>query len=191
MMNVLLIEDQDLLRHAIMHGVDYLCCYSTITAYGSFDAFHDAKDGKRYDIALVDPGVPPIDAGNHNERLAALSRLIHSLPAHCEIIVLTGHFSESEAHVMLKAGAHKYLSKNGLNLFDLRLFIEDKTHRIFYPHQTGKQGEWFQSGLTEAEKIGAAIDQKMYDPDIVAASTGLDLDSLKKYVTRARKRMRS
>lgn len=191
-MNVLLIEDEDILRHAIIMSVGQVFGDAEITAYASFnDLWEHEADLSRFSLALIDPGVPPIPTGANRQRLEALSKLILAADNACRIIVFTGSFNTNEAELMFAMGVEKYLSKTGINILELRKAINDKSVKIVPPNTTGQSGEHFVSGLTPAESMGYAVSQRIYNLDSVADALGLDIDTVKKYVARGRSRARS
>ncbi|MFP3385016.1 hypothetical protein R0J92_15995 [Tritonibacter sp. SIMBA_163] len=145
-----------------------------------------------FDVALLDPGVPPVSpSSSREERIDMISTIISALRNDCSVLVLTGSYSEAESKVMLQMGVSKYLSKDSLDLMQLRNHIDTASGS---PQAVGPDTEMrterFFSGLTEKERIGLAVHQKMYDENLVSRALDLDVESIRRYVTRAKKRER-
>jgi hypothetical protein len=67
---ILLIEDQDILRQAIGMSIKEIFGKGNLTALGSYTAFELSNvNAGDYDVALLDPGAPPVTNGNRIARL--------------------------------------------------------------------------------------------------------------------------
>jgi DNA-binding NarL/FixJ family response regulator len=199
---VLLLEDDGIFRHAILMNVEHLFGSAEIFGFNRHDALETAiADGSiasmhDFDVAILDPGVPPVSPPGSEtafeDRIGMISSVVSRLRPSCNIVVLTGSYDEAEGEVMLRMGVNKYLSKTSLDLIALRKHLscpEQQDEAV--TSEDRSRSEKFVSGLTEKEKYGLAVHQKIYDEAGVAGALNVDIDTIRKYVTRAKKRARS
>ena len=201
MKKVLLLEDEGILRHAIAMSVQTLFGEAEVFSFNRYDGLQSAFRAdprismQDFDCALLDPGVPPVppasSAHAFEERIDMISSIISDLRSDCSILVLTGSYNEAEARVRMQMGVSKYLSKDSLDLMQLRDHIDTASSPQVVGPDTELRAERFFSGLTEKERIGLAVHQKIYDEELVSRALDLDVDSIRRYVTRAKKRERN
>jgi DNA-binding NarL/FixJ family response regulator len=198
---VLLLEDDGIFRHAILMNVECLFGSAEIYGFSRYDALltaiHDdtISNMHQFDVAILDPGVPPITPPGSNttlgERIDMISSIVARLRPDCNVVVLTGSYNTSEAKVMLDMGVNKYLSKGDIDLISLRCHLTCTGGEATKPKTKAQDApERFVSGLTEKEKFGLAVHLNIYNEAEVASALNVDIDTIRKYVTRAKKRMR-
>ena len=190
-MNVLLLEDQTLLRQAIGMARPPIADNSEISAYGSYDQLYASETRlKRFDAAILDPGVPPVpsptSSNARDKRFQAISNLKTKLSRNCRIVVLTGSYDDHERLAMLSIGVDDYVSKDTMDLITLRRVIESPGHAR---RCLAKNKEQYDTTMTIAESIGHAVHQGIYDEQTTAQTLNIDVDTVKKYVKRARKKI--
>jgi DNA-binding NarL/FixJ family response regulator len=188
---ILLIEDQDILRQAIGMSIKEIFGKGNLTALGSYTAFELSNvNAGDYDVALLDPGAPPVTNGNQIARLKAIADVSSKLSPNCLVAVMTGDYNQAEAETMLKMGVKKYMSKVGLSILELRDALNNSDVANFLPNITGNKPEHFNSKLNRSEMLGHAVDQGIYDLGRLSDALEVDVDTVRKYIARARSRMR-
>lgn len=101
MSQVLLVEDDDAIRHALSRGLTQLGHVVTPVGTGS-DAIA-AMNAAKPDVIILDLGLPDIDGSN----VLTMSQILDSAP----VIVATARDDEKEIIRLLNAGADDYLVK--------------------------------------------------------------------------------
>lgn len=108
-----------------------------------------------FDMAILDPGVPPVSPSGSGaafkERIDMISSIVSGLKDDCNILILTGSYDEAEARAMLRMGISKYLSKSGVNLIELRNHIDSTESEQVVGPDDQAHSERFFGGLIEKE----------------------------------------
>jgi DNA-binding response OmpR family regulator len=101
--DILLVDDDDALRAALAEQLRLHEEFSVTEANAATPAL-DAAKGRRFDLMLLDVGLPDMDG---RELCKAMRRAGHKMP----IIMLTAAQSEADTILGLDAGANDYVTK--------------------------------------------------------------------------------
>jgi len=104
-LNLLLVEDQKLMRIGLKSLLEEQSCVETIyeatTAKEAIEKFKLQKP----DVVLMDIGLPDLNGIDATKKLIEYT-------SDCKVIILTSHLSEEEVISSLHAGARAYVMKD-------------------------------------------------------------------------------
>ena len=129
---------------------------------------------------------PPTANDARAHRIEHLIKLRDNLSPPCKTIVLTGSPDESERLAFIFHGIDAYIAKDDVEIILLRQIIESNSARRSHERL---QYETYITSMSTAESIGHAVGQGIYTEQSVAQSLQVETETVKKYVTRARKKV--
>ncbi|WP_029351786.1 response regulator transcription factor [Bosea sp. 117] len=100
---ILVVDDDDELREALVEQLDLLDEFETVSAPTARAAI-DEVAGSRIDLVLMDVGLPDIDGRD-------AVRTMREAGFKAPVIMLTGHDTDSDTIMGLDAGANDYVTK--------------------------------------------------------------------------------
>ncbi len=118
-LNIAIIEDDDAYRLLLETTLDALADVATITTFGSAEDFLASEPETRFDLALLDIGLPGMSG---LECLAAL----HATPngRQVPVIILSNSTDQVDVEIAYDQGARGYLVKP-LDLVELEDLLQD------------------------------------------------------------------
>lgn len=119
MKTVLVVEDQNLMRHMVNMAVEDEYSGATVHGVGTLDMALKSIAELPYELIILDPGLPGVDPNSSQARLSVVN-VVRSASPSSKLIVLTGSMDENEAIAMRAVGADGYWAKTGLGPEDLR-----------------------------------------------------------------------
>lgn len=130
MNRALIVEDQDLMRLALMAELkaNFTDCY--IAGAQTIDLAAELLDKEDFDLVMIDPGLPGFDPTSARERIGVVEHIIGLSPDAIHIVV-TGSDSKSEAEACRALGAAAYLGKTGLSRGALGDVLQAMSHDGF------------------------------------------------------------
>lgn len=198
MFHALVIEDQDLMRLALMAELKEIWgdCF-TVGAQTLIIAM-DILRREVFDIIVIDPGLPGIDPVSDKARLSVVKSIIETSPSALHLVV-TGSDSEIEAQECQKIGVAGYLAKTGLNkgmLADILHAVSATNCSIHLSRATMEIPDFHYSGLTvrEQEIVDMMLRRKRGVKRVqvyleMAERFGIDAGSAEKYYKQARRKL--
>ena len=154
MNRALIVEDQDLMRLALMAELkaNFTDCY--IAGAQTLDVAATLLDKEDFDVVVVDPGLPGFDPTSPRDRISVVEQIIELSPDAIHIVV-TGSDSRSEAEACRALGAAAYLGKTGLSRGALGEVLQKIPHDEFslrYSQASSQLPEINLSSLTPREE---------------------------------------
>lgn len=114
MRKALVVEDQDLMRQALMAELQAGLDYCFISGAQTFAMAQRLLAEDQFDLVVTDPGLPGFDPTSGRDRLLVVETVIRSAPKAIHIVV-TGSDSNDEAVACRELGASAYVAKTGLS----------------------------------------------------------------------------
>ena len=115
-LNILLVEDQKLMRIGLKSILEELASITTIYEASTAKEAIEKYKLQKPDVILMDIGLPDLNG------IEATKRLIEAYPE-CKVIILTSHLTEEEVIASLHAGARAYVMKD-VNTDALEMIIK-------------------------------------------------------------------
>lgn len=198
MFRALVVEDQDLMRLALMAELteNLRDCY--IAGVQTLELAAELLAREDFNIVMVDPGLPGFDPTSAVDRLRVVKDIILASPSATHIVV-TGSDTKSEAEACRALGASAYLGKTGLSRGALRDVLEQVSRDSFslrHSRASAKLPDVKFPGLTPRED--QVIGMMMRRPDgtkrraifeMMAERFGIDAASSEKYYKQARAKL--
>lgn len=130
MYRALIVEDQDLMRLALMAELKTNLSDCYIVGAQTFELATRLLAREKFDIVVVDPGLPGFDPISTNARLNVVQEIIRASPGAVHVVI-TGSDTRSEAEACRALGASAYLGKTGLSRGALRDVLENISRQEF------------------------------------------------------------
>lgn len=180
---VLVIEDQHMMRHALMREMTAVSEQCVVSGAPRLDNAVDLLKSQNFDLIVIDPGLPGHDPSSRVQRAAVVLRVIELAPTALHFVI-TGLDSSEEADAFKQLGVAAYLAKTELDRmifpailqeisdtgFCMRLTtLSPKTTEIYYAGLTPREQEMIDfvhllpSGLSQKEIYHAAADHFHFD----------------------------
>ena len=114
MQRAMIIEDQDLMRLALIAELKagFPDCY--IAGVQTFELAIHLLAGEDFDVVIIDPGLPGFDPMSSTDRLHVVERIVQLAPEALHLVV-TGSDTKAEAAACKSLGVAAYLGKTGLS----------------------------------------------------------------------------
>nr|WP_281722386.1 response regulator [Nitrosomonas nitrosa] len=130
MHRALIVEDQDLMRLALIAEVKagYRDCY--IAGASTFDAAIRLLVTELFDLVIIDPGLPGIDPASRPDRLRMVERIRDASPGATHVVI-TGSDDNEEAMACERLGVRIYLAKTGLRPGKLHKLLAETSSEQF------------------------------------------------------------
>lgn len=195
----LVIEDQDLMRLALIDEVKLALSHVLVQGIQSLDMALDLIGRQSFDLVLMDPGLPGVDPMNMEERLSVVRRIMRAVPCARHMIV-TGFASIAEQRACEALGIAVYVSKNGLDrdaLVDILRSVVGGRKTTDVDLSVPFVEDYHYSGFTPREQY--IIQRMMARPvgtlkkDVmqkVSLRLDIDEDTVRKYYKSARAKLR-
>lgn len=198
MFRALVVEDQDLMRLALMAELteNLHDCY--VAGVQTLELAAELLAKEDFNIVMVDPGLPGFDPTSAIDRLGVVKDIILASPGATHIVV-TGSDTKSEAEACRALGASAYLGKTGLSGGVLRDVLEQVSRNSFslrYSDASATLPDVKFPGLTPRED--QIIGMMMRRPagtkrraifEVMAQRFGIDAASAEKYYKQARAKL--
>lgn len=114
MRKALVVEDQDLMRQALMAELQAGLDDCFISGAQTFAMAQRLLAEDQFDLVVTDPGLPGFNPTSGRDRLFVVQTVIRSAPNAIHIVV-TGSDSNDEAVACRRLGASAYVAKTGLS----------------------------------------------------------------------------
>ncbi|WP_086020253.1 response regulator [Sinorhizobium medicae] len=154
MQKILVIEDQDLMRLALIQEMKDGLIESILLGAPTLDVAMALMTSEDFSLVLIDPGLPGVNPMSQIERLSVVEQVIDASPSATHVVI-TGSDSLDEANHCRRCGVAGYVSKNGLMPGLLAEVLHDIAHNGFSIRisDTSKSSTDFHySGLTGREQ---------------------------------------
>lgn len=198
MRKALVVEDQDLMRQALMAELQAGLDDCFISGVQTFALAQRLLSEDQFDLVVTDPGLPGFDPTSGRDRLLVVETFIRSAPNAIHIVV-TGSDSNDEAVACRELGASAYVAKTGLSpgmlceilgqvaldAFPLRYSVSDaQTPEVNISGLTPREGRMIELLLgRKPEETRREIFEKM------AREFNIDPSSAEKYYKQARAKL--
>src|SRR5687767_1805124 len=150
-MNILLVDDDEVDRLAVVRALRSAGVDSTLHEVGSVAAAVTALDAHAFDCVLLDYQLPGGDGLD-------VLRTVKEDDTGTPVIILTGHGDEQTAVEFMKAGASDYLPKSSLSGDRLAQSLRYVTERRHLERERDELLVREQQARAEAERANAAKD---------------------------------
>ncbi|ATU92381.1 response regulator [Phyllobacterium zundukense] len=196
--DVLIVEDQHLMRLALAHELQAALPDSIVHAAATLEIALDLIQSIPFALVLIDPGLPGYDQRSEDDRLTAVRTIVEQSPAAIHIVV-TGSDSSEEWETCRNMGVAGYIAKNSLKPGTMSTIlgrIADHGYCVGLMHETSAAPEVYHSALTprEQEVLGwmrqrpAGVSRKeIYDR--LGEQMNIDAGSAERYYKRARAKL--
>lgn len=198
MRKALVVEDQNLMRQALMAELQAGLDDCFISGAQTFAMAQRLLAEDQFDLVVTDPGLPGFDPTSRRDRLLVVETMIRSAPTAIHIVV-TGSDSSGEAIACRALGASAYVAKTGLSpgtlceilgevaqdAFPLRYSVSDaQTPEVNISGLTPREGRVIELLLgRKPEETRREIFEKM------ANEFNIDPSSAEKYYKQARAKL--
>jgi DNA-binding NarL/FixJ family response regulator len=153
MRNALVVEDQDLMRQALMAELQAGLADCFISGAQTYAVARRLLSEERFDLVVTDPGLPGFDPTSDRDRLMVVETIIRAAPTAIHVVV-TGSDSKDEASACRGLGASAYVAKTGLSpgtLCEILGQIAQDAFPLRYATADAQYPEINVSGLTPRE----------------------------------------
>jgi DNA-binding NarL/FixJ family response regulator len=155
MQRALVIEDQDLMRLALIQELKTNLTECVLLGAPTLEIAKKLLESQDVDLAVIDPGLPGFDPTSRTDRLRVVEQIVEASPSAIHLVV-TGSDSLEEAEECRQLGVAGYVSKTGLirgllgqvledvsrNGFSIRLSdTKQLTPDVHYPGLTAREQE--------------------------------------------------
>jgi DNA-binding NarL/FixJ family response regulator len=194
----LVVEDQDLMRLALMAELKASLGDCYIAGAQTFEIARQVLADEDFDIVMVDPGLPGFDPTSQEDRLRVVQTMIQAAPDSVHIVI-TGSDNDAEAKACRELGAAAYLGKIGLSRGELRDVL-DRIPKVEFSIRRSQADALMPdvqvSGLTPREE--QVLDLLLHRPpgskhrdifEVMAEQFGIDAASAEKYYKQARAKL--
>lgn len=123
MQRVLIVEDQNLMRLALMTELRAGLRECYVAGAQTFPMARQLLEQDHFDLVITDPGLPGFDPTSRHDRLHVVETIIKAAPDASHIVV-TGSDDEEEALACRLLGAKGYICKTGLAQGELPRVLE-------------------------------------------------------------------
>jgi len=198
MNRALVIEDQDLMRQALIVELKDSLGDCFIAGAQTYARAHEILTEDKFDLVVIDPGLPGFDPTSQKDRLAVVETIIRAAPLAVHIVV-TGSDNDKEATACRKLGASAYVAKTGLSRGSLREILDQVGRDEFsvrYSSVDACAPDVHFSGLTPRESrviellLSREQDETKKDVyDKMASELKIDAASAEKYYKQARAKL--
>lgn len=113
-MRALVLEDQDLMRFAIMDQIAATFEKGAIIGADTLELALAQLGKDEFNLVVIDPGLPGFDPLSDMDRLNVVRTVINTSPLAIHIVI-TGNDTSQEANAFRNLGAAAYLAKTGLS----------------------------------------------------------------------------
>jgi len=153
--HALVVEDQDLMRLTLMDELRSVLVDGVVRGARTLDEALDLSQEHKFDLVLIDPGLPGVRGNSKSARLTVVGEIIDSAPEALHIVI-TGSDDRGEAQACEKLGASAYASKVGLDRDRLRDLISQMATSSFVAFYSEIRSlgspEFRYAGLTSREQ---------------------------------------
>lgn len=154
MQHVLVIEDQNLMRMALIHELQSVMKASVIHGAANMAMALSLIPQHDFDFIVIDPGLPDFDPDAVSDRYEVVRRIVKSSPTaiHC---VVTGSDKKDEWERCRDLGVSAYLAKNNINSGSFSEVIQEISEHgecVRFAKDTITISEFYHSGLTPREQ---------------------------------------
>lgn len=138
-MNILVLEDQDLMRRSIMSIAERHYSGSTVYGAATLQSAQQLCATHEFHLTIIDPGLPGFAPESARDRFYVVETIVMATPEALHI-VLTGNDSKAESDLLKGLSIAAYASKTGLNQAGLKaLFgeVSDKGYAVQLANTAG------------------------------------------------------
>jgi DNA-binding NarL/FixJ family response regulator len=194
----LVIEDQDLMRVALIRELKASLSECVVLGAASFEQALTVLQAEDFDLVIIDPGMPGYNPTLSENRIAVVERIIELCPEAIHLVV-TGLDTEEEGEACRRLGAAAYLGKTGLDREAFAGILQDISETGFSMYLSQireKTHEFMYSALTPREQ--EIIDWMRARPDgmrrrdiydIMSRHFDIDAGTAEKYYKQARAKL--
>lgn len=108
----LVIEDQDLMRLALMAEVKASADDCLVIGAQTLEIASEQLSGQAFDLVIIDPGLPGFDPTSRQQRLDVVQKIV-AASAKAVHVVVTGSDTLAEAQQYREIGVAGYIGKTG------------------------------------------------------------------------------
>ncbi|EJN00353.1 response regulator [Phyllobacterium sp. YR531] len=196
--NILVIEDQHLMRLALVQEVQSAIPNSIVHAAPSLETALDLIGTITFELILVDPGLPGFEPGSTNDRRHVISTLLERCPQAIHIVV-TGTDTRKEWDEFRKLGVSGYIAKNNLRPRSMNAILDEIAEHgssAGLVHESGSKPEIYHGSLSAREQevlawmrqTSAGISRKQVYEQL-AEQMNIDPASAERYYKRAKAKL--
>src|SRR5437899_515254 len=124
MHRALVIEDQDLMRLALIQELKTVLTECVMLGAPTLEIAKKLSESQDVDLVVIDPGLPGFNPTSRSDRLSVVEEIIEASPSAIHVVV-TGSDSLEEAQHCRRLGAAGYVSKTGLQRGLLSEVLQD------------------------------------------------------------------
>ncbi len=198
MFRALVVEDQNLMRLALMEQVRASFESCVVIGAETLELAAQELEKDNFDLVVIDPGLPGFDPTSQADRITVVDKIIEASPSAIHIVV-TGSDNTSEASVFRRIGAAGYVGKTGFEpgvFSDVLDDISTNGFSIRLSRVAMTIPDYRYSGLTPREQ--EVVDMMTHrEPgmsrkqiyELIADRLGIDAGSAEKYFKQARAKL--
>ncbi len=150
----MIIEDQHLMRLALVHELQAAIPDCVIHAAATAEAALELINSNQFALILIDPGLPGYDPRSEVDRLRTISTIVERSPAAIHIVV-TGAESAEEWEQVRNFGVAGYIAKNSLKPGTMAAILQtiaDHGRCVGLMHETSISPEVYHTLLSPREQ---------------------------------------
>lgn len=154
MQRALVIEDQDLMRLALIQELKTNLTESVMLGAPTLEIAKNLMESQEFDLVVIDPGLPGFNPISRSDRLSVVEQIVESSPSAIHVVV-TGSDSFDEAEHCRRVGVAGYVSKTGLMRGLLVEVLQDISQSGFSVRLSDTKqlaADFHYSGLTAREQ---------------------------------------
>ncbi|WP_192248071.1 response regulator [Mesorhizobium caraganae] len=154
MQQILVIEDQDLMRLALIQELKNCLTESVLVGAPTLDIAKTLMKSQDFDLILIDPGLPGVNPISLFDRLSVIEQVVDASPSATHVVI-TGSDSVAEAGHCRRFGVAGYVGKTGLMRGLLAEVLQDISQNGFSIRTSPTNqlaADFHYSGLTGREQ---------------------------------------
>ncbi|PSH70384.1 DNA-binding response regulator [Phyllobacterium brassicacearum] len=198
MQNVLIIEDQHLMRTILVDELKTALTTCFVQGAANISQAIDMLETSQFDLVIIDPGLPGFDPRSQADRIAVVQMIVERSPNAIHFVI-TGSDTDEEWRAFQKLGVSAYLAKNFIRPGSMIEVLDDFANdgqSVRFSDEAPSPPEFVYSGLTPREqeivnwmrqRPAGKSRREIYDE--LGHRFDIDADSAEKYYKRARAKL--
>ncbi|SFI53222.1 MULTISPECIES: response regulator transcription factor [unclassified Phyllobacterium] len=196
--DLLVVEDQHLMRLALVHELQTAFPASVVHAAGSISTVIELAELIPFALVLIDPGLPGYDPHSARDRLHVIRSIVEQTPAAIHVVI-TGSDSLEEWEACQRLGVAGYIAKNNLRpgaMADIVQEIAEAGKSVGLDHDESTEPEVYHSALSPREqevlvwmrqRPSGVSRKEIYDQ--LGSHLNIDAASAERYYKRAKAKL--
>lgn len=188
MTQVLIVEDHRAILDHIVENAERIFGPAELTIVTDIDGVSQIPDAARFDMGLIDPGLPGIPHDQIKDRIDFILPLARRITSPARVAVFTGIATDIEQDHLRAEGVVNYFSKADTGVEELVAFFSGNEPEATLPPPLDTTWSFLSPGELEALKARTTFPNRTYED--LAHETGKSTGAFSQSLKRARRKLR-